>query len=295
MALTHTGTAQPVRMTTRHLLRAEPNAGLSFIRPESLNLGVNDVHDQFDMDPHVHPHYEIIVIDRGRYACHLNGVLLKLTAGDILVVKPGDTHADHVRKALRYFGVWFQLGPEREGRSQNIFAEGIAPRQQVFRAEKRVFWRLIDQLQQEATRIDHVSPHITEAMLQVFFWSLIRALPVEVLSPRFRRDSAREVFLVRLKSWFAQRRRTSFCLAEAAQAMNISPSTLSRRCRDLLGLAPSQAFLRYRMEWAQRLLTQSGMSVKEVSAELGFPNQFHFSRVFRKVHGVPPSKVSRAV
>ncbi len=159
-------------ITTRHLVQPEQNQFLSFIRAESIALGVNDVHAPYDFNPHVHPHYEIIVVDRGRYSCHLNGVLLKLQPGDILVVKPGDTHADHVCKPLRYFGVAFRLCPEREGQSQNIFIAGIDPSQQLFRADRRLFWGLIDRFQKEAARKDHVSPHMTEALLQEFFWSI---------------------------------------------------------------------------------------------------------------------------
>jgi AraC-like DNA-binding protein len=280
-------------ITTRHLVTPEQSEPLSFIRPESVDLGVNDVHAQFDFHPHLHPHYEIIAVDRGRYACDLNGVLLKLKTGDILVIKPGDTHADHVRRPLRYFGVHFRLGPERNGQSQNLFIADIHPSQQVFRADRRLFWGLIRRFQQEADRKDHVSSRMTEVLLQEFFWSLIRALPLAVLSPQFRQDSAREAFLVRLKSVFARRRKKTFCLAEFAQDLEMSPSTLSRRCRQILGVTPAHAFARYRMDCARQMLMQTALSIKQVSAELGFENQFHFSRVFRKVHGVAPSKVVR--
>jgi AraC-like DNA-binding protein/mannose-6-phosphate isomerase-like protein (cupin superfamily) len=280
-------------ITTRHLVKAGQSESLSFIRPESIDMGVNDVHGKFDFHPHVHPHYEIIIVDRGRYSCDLNGVLLNMRPGEILVIKPGDTHADHVRRPLRYFGIHFRLPPERDGQSQSLFVTDIRPQQQIFRAERRVFWGLINRFQQEAARQDHVSSHMTEALLQELFWSLIRALPVDVLSPKFKKDSAREAFLARLKTAFARRRRQAFCLAEVAQALDLSASTLSRRCRHILGLAPAQAFMRFRMDWARQMLMQTTLSIKEISAELGFENQFHFSRVFKKVHGVPPSRVNR--
>ena len=284
------GHVHPV--TTRHLVQTEQHQFLSFIRPESIALGVNDVHADYDFHPHVHPHYEIIVIDRGKYSCHLNGVLLKMRPGDILVVKPGDTHADHVCKSLRYFGVSFRLCPEKQGQSLNLFVDGIDPARQVFEADRRLFWGLIGRFQKEAARKDHVSAHLIEALLQEFFWCIVRALPVDALSTQFRRNSAREAFLVRLKGVFAKRRRKAFCLTEVAQELEISASTLSRRSRELLGVSPAKAFMRYRMDWARQLLMQTPLSIKEISAQLGFENQFHFSRVFKKVHGVAPSRTT---
>jgi AraC-like DNA-binding protein len=41
--------------------------------------------------------------------------------------------------------------------------------------------------------------------------------------------------------------------------------------------------------WAHRLLTDEGLSVKETAARVGFDDAFYFSRVFKKVMGIPPS------
>ncbi|MEO5958090.1 MAG: helix-turn-helix domain-containing protein [Opitutaceae bacterium] len=43
------------------------------------------------------------------------------------------------------------------------------------------------------------------------------------------------------------------------------------------------------MEYAARALRQSEVPIKEISHRLGFQNQYHFSRVFRRYLGSPPS------
>ena len=53
--------------------------------------------------------------------------------------------------------------------------------------------------------------------------------------------------------------------------------------------SPVRAFTRYRMEEARGLLARDDLSIKEISARLGFQNQFHFSRLYRKVFGRAPS------
>ncbi|MEO5914218.1 MAG: AraC family transcriptional regulator [Luteolibacter sp.] len=54
--------------------------------------------------------------------------------------------------------------------------------------------------------------------------------------------------------------------------------------------SPYQFLTRLRMEHASRMLLESDAPVKSVAAALGFKDAFHFSRVFKSVHHVPPSR-----
>jgi AraC-like DNA-binding protein len=49
------------------------------------------------------------------------------------------------------------------------------------------------------------------------------------------------------------------------------------------------------MEHASRILLESDASVKSVAAMLGFKDAFHFSRVFKSVHHVPPSRFRQSM
>ncbi|HEX7261105.1 MAG TPA: AraC family transcriptional regulator [Luteolibacter sp.] len=54
--------------------------------------------------------------------------------------------------------------------------------------------------------------------------------------------------------------------------------------------SPYQFLNRLRMEHASRILLESDATVKSVAAALGFKDAFHFSRVFKSIHHVPPSR-----
>ena len=51
----------------------------------------------------------------------------------------------------------------------------------------------------------------------------------------------------------------------------------------------------YRVSEACSLLKNSGLSIAEIAVSVGFFDQFYFSRVFKKVKGVPPSKYLSAL
>jgi AraC-like DNA-binding protein len=74
----------------------------------------------------------------------------------------------------------------------------------------------------------------------------------------------------------------------AAQA-NISPSHFFALFKRQIGSAPMDYFTRLRMQRACRLLENTSLSVKEIASELGYDDQFYFSRVFKSVNRVPPS------
>lgn len=59
--------------------------------------------------------------------------------------------------------------------------------------------------------------------------------------------------------------------------------------------SPYRFLTRLRMEHASRLLLEGGHSIQAVSALLGFKDAFHFSRVFKSVHHVPPSRFRQSM
>lgn len=59
--------------------------------------------------------------------------------------------------------------------------------------------------------------------------------------------------------------------------------------------SPYQFLIRLRMEHASRLLLEENATVKAVAAALGFNDAFHFSRVFKSVHHVPPSRFRQSM
>jgi AraC family transcriptional regulator, arabinose operon regulatory protein len=78
---------------------------------------------------------------------------------------------------------------------------------------------------------------------------------------------------------------------ELAAAVNLSPSRFAYLFRRDTGVSPARYLHTLRMERARLLLERTFLSVKEVMAYVGVNDPSHFSRDFRKYHGVPPTGV----
>ncbi|MFQ3577610.1 MAG: AraC family transcriptional regulator [Verrucomicrobiia bacterium] len=77
-------------------------------------------------------------------------------------------------------------------------------------------------------------------------------------------------------------------LAAIATRVGLDPSSVCRLFRRFLGVTPHRYLLHRKMMIAADLLLEPGSSVQNVARNVGMEDPFHFSRVFRSVHGVPP-------
>ncbi|MBD3239513.1 MAG: helix-turn-helix domain-containing protein [Chitinivibrionales bacterium] len=73
-----------------------------------------------------------------------------------------------------------------------------------------------------------------------------------------------------------------------AGAAGVGKPYLIRLFRRHVGVAPMHYHVRLKMETARYLLRTTAEPVREIAARLSFWDEFHFSRAFKKVHGVSP-------
>lgn len=76
-----------------------------------------------------------------------------------------------------------------------------------------------------------------------------------------------------------------------ASLANLSETYFSRIFREQTGQNPKRYADGIRMEYARTLLLQA-MTVKQTAFELGFSDPYAFSRRFKQIFGVPPSKIA---
>jgi AraC-like DNA-binding protein len=106
-------------------------------------------------------------------------------------------------------------------------------------------------------------------------------------------DTKSNAFLTyqRCKQYAEERFLRLRTLDDFAQKCRINPSYLCRLFRKYGHETPYHFLLRLKVHHAASLLQQTGISVKEAGLSVGFGDQMHFSRVFRKILKVPPTSL----
>lgn len=241
---------------------------------------------------HQHTCYEVIFVERGPYTCELNGVEITLGPREVLVIKPGDWHQDHLRDAQRHYVLHFRLKTVLEGLIvPELFREAVAPESQISRGVgPAVDMSLFRELALEANGGAAYAAAVQDGLLEVLFWRIVRGLDPVALSTAFRRLPEREAKRERIASVFMRFLSKNPNVDELALALRMSPRQLVIECRSFFGKSPARLLLSFKLSHADDLLRHRGLLVREVSEQLGFANPYHFSRVYSRERGHAPSR-----
>jgi AraC-like DNA-binding protein len=82
-------------------------------------------------------------------------------------------------------------------------------------------------------------------------------------------------------------------LAAVAAEVGLTYETFRKQFRQSVGVAPARYRLIRRIDAACSMLQHTDLTAKAIAARVGFGDEFHFSRSFKQVTGVPPSEFRR--
>jgi AraC-like DNA-binding protein len=92
-----------------------------------------------------------------------------------------------------------------------------------------------------------------------------------------------------IQNWPELAKEANWRAAALAKKCGVSVRTLERHFLKEMGKSPTAWIAEQRRQLEAELLLDGSM-VKEVAERLGYKNQHHFSREFKRRHGHPPSQ-----
>ncbi|HEY6187290.1 MAG TPA: AraC family transcriptional regulator [Pyrinomonadaceae bacterium] len=94
--------------------------------------------------------------------------------------------------------------------------------------------------------------------------------------------------LRRVLAFISDNYESDLSLAELAGVAEMSVFHFAREFKRTTGTTPHQYLIKFRVERAKALLTESEIPLVEVSSRSGFSHQSHFTRLFRRLTGTTP-------
>lgn len=79
-------------------------------------------------------------------------------------------------------------------------------------------------------------------------------------------------------------------LTDLSEMVQLSSAYLSRTFKDRTGYSVIGYFNKIKMDKAKELIVEGDKKINEIAHELGFADEFYFSRLFKKMEGISPSE-----
>lgn len=124
-------------------------------------------------------------------------------------------------------------------------------------------------------------------LLEVIGFFLAESNPQLRITPGKRDEIER---LRQIDSFIEERLSEALTLDDLSRHVHLHPNYLVRYFNKHLAVSPLKYLNRKRMQRARALLEAGGLSIKDIAAQVGFPDTNHFSKVFRKEMSCSPSE-----
>lgn len=96
-----------------------------------------------------------------------------------------------------------------------------------------------------------------------------------------------------VKDYIEEHYATEVKLGDLALFAHISSSYLSTKFKKELGCSFTEYLIRFRMNKAKKLLTESKLSCKEAAQRVGYSDYAQFAKIFKKYVGMNPTQVTK--
>ncbi len=130
-----------------------------------------------------------------------------------------------------------------------------------------------------------------EALSTALAVHLLREYGAAVPGPKRRYGGLPREKLVRAVEYIQDQLDTDLTVSGIAQAVYMSPYHFTRLFKESTGQSPYQYVVDARVRKAKNLLTTGKFTISEAAYHVGFVDQSHLTRHFKRVFGLPPKRL----
>ncbi len=251
------------------------------------NSGEQQCEPGYSWGPGLRDHYLVHYVISGRGIYCADGITYPVQAGDTFLLYPSvvSSYTADEQEPWSYCWVGFNGAEAKLMMAQTPFSRTNP----VFHAAQPA------QIHQAITAIYQASGSTPASELRAIGRLYVfLALLVELADlPPVNSDLSLEYVEGAIR-FIAHNYSRSIDIRDISASVGISRSHLYRMFMRHIGTPPNEYLTRYRISQACELLEHSNLPVSGVAASVGYEDQLYFSRVFKRVMGVPPTGYLKA-
>ena len=253
--------------------------------------------DNPPLEPHRHPDcFELCFHYEGRQHYELGGRLYDVHSGDLFIAMPNELHGtgSWTEEKSKFYFIIFSCMPDTRNFLGLDDDASDCIRDALFSIQTRLFrgTPLLKKLLEDTLAVSRAPSPFRRArtlsLMTEFFYRLTLLLQAEHPQAGAVPEDIQTVID------YMGAHLTEGCRTEAlAGLIHLSVPQFQRKFRSCTGFSPYDYAQRMKIVKAQRLLTDSEMSITDISHALGFSSSQHFSSVFKQFAGQTPSAYRR--
>lgn len=237
-----------------------------------------------NLTPHWHEHIELLhlISEEGRFVC--NGRTLDAHAGETVVVNSSELHSFAAKKNIEYICLIINPSMFSDVNYGNIILDSKIPRDEFVA-------NCFTHMYEEFLKSENTSNMVIKGEAYLLMAHLIRNYTAMQLS-RFEYDArmARMKKVNMILDYIHANYSQPISTSELAKKWYLSESHMCRMFKAATGTALTEYINRYRTDKAATLLRNSGDSISDIAAEVGFDNLNYFDRIFKRYKKIPPTE-----
>jgi len=246
-------------------------------------------------EPHRHGSPEIYVCLQGHCGMQHGDHMLEMKEGDAIFLPPGVWHDELPGKSVPYKALWIRCDYHQI--SPILFYRDCES--DIFRIEGNEFASGFDdhfiqhQLRNEldhpsALRIDLIKTYLLQIL--IYLLRKIENKKDSNSSELWKKSVVKEV-----RQYIERYHNRVLRLSEIAQEVSISANYLNSIFKSETGHTVMQYIEDYKIDKAKHYLGEANTSIQSVASSLGYYDQYHFSKIFKKETGLTPTQYRKSI
>ena len=235
------------------------------------------IYDSVDCDLHFHKNYEIIYVISGKAICSVNGKTKTLEAGEFALCLSNEIHSiKSDGESKIWIGVFsedfiYEFAKRQRGKSGTDFS---------FKCSENLMRYLSENLIKEELS----DVFVIKSCLYALCSEYLKQIPLE------EANGKKASIMGAVVEYVEKNYKKTISLATLAESLGYEYCYFSKIFHRLYAMRFNDYVNIYRFNEACTMLTESDLSITEISYESGFQSIRSFNHTFKRLSGVTPSQ-----
>ena len=251
---------------------------------EVIDVGLDGHAYDWICENHKHPWYEFNYYESGKLSTTIDGTNFIASGGECILIPPGVYHENHCVSQEGFSGFYFRFylnkAENYAGGCYDTISK-VLKKPHTFPLKANV-----------SSLFDNQSLLGVQASFLNWLFNTYEALDNEIKPVAVQQDSniSKQVILY-LNEYYMNK----IYVSDIAKAMNMSYRTLARIFKAETGFSIIEKLTEIRVHKAKHLLRTTDYTMFQIANEVGFENEYYFSKAFRKYSYTSPSSYKKEV